>query len=282
MMIPTRLIATFAGVLAAVLMQAVRADPGYPPGSKRTHIELGFGIAGAHFADYPGSSRYWNVLLPIPYFTLRSPRIDASRDGVHGKLWRGDRWKINLDFSGSVPVSSSRDPERQGMPGLGWIGEMGPIYHYRLWRDNATGFRLDFGFPIRAAVSTNGWKVHHRGWVAQPEFELERHWGVAGNRYHTDLGVSWLYATDSYFNYLYGVAPEYVTATRPAYQAGNGYGGYRISLGFGMRRGDMVVGVFYRYINLAGASFNASPLVSQQHQSAYGFAIAWVLRKFDR
>ncbi|HEX6550851.1 MAG TPA: MipA/OmpV family protein [Gammaproteobacteria bacterium] len=282
MTLPTRLLAILAGSLAALVWHDGRADSGYPPGDKRTHIELGLGIAGAHFADYPGSSRYWNILLPIPYFTLKSPRVNASRDGVHGKLWRGDRWKLNVDFSGSVPVSSSRDPERQNMPGLGWIGEVGPIYNYRLWRDNRTGFRLDFGFPVRAAISTTGFKAHHRGWVMQPELELERHWGIADTQYHADFGISWLYATDSYFNYLYGVAPEYATATRPAYQAAGGYGGYRISLGFGMRRGDVVYGMFYRYINLAGASFNTSPLVSQQHQAAFGFAIAWVFQKIDR
>ena len=281
MTLPTRLLAILAGSLAALVWHDSRADSGYPPGDKRTHIELGLGIAGAHFADYPGSSRYWNILLPIPYFTLKSPRVNASREGVHGKLWRGDRWKLNVDFGGSVPVHAGRDPERQGMPGLGWIGEMGPVYSYRLWRDNVTGFRLDLDIPARAAVSTDGFKLHHRGWVMQPQLELERHWGVADTQYHADLGISWLYATDSYFNYLYGVAPEYATVTRPAYQAAGGYGGYRISLGFGMRRGDIVYGMFYRYINLAGASFNTSPLVSQRHQAAFGFAVAWVFRKID-
>lgn len=279
---PPRLLSIVVGVFVLLTISVGRADDIGAPRQGHTHIELGAGIAGAHFPDYPGASRYWNILLPIPYFTIRTPRLTASRDGVHGRLLRGNRWKLNVDFSGSVPVRSGRDPERDSMPGLGWIGEMGPIFDYRLWRNTRSGLRLDFSLPVRAAVSTGSWEIHHRGWVAQPELELERHWGVGATRYHADLGVSWLYATDTYFNYLYGVAPQYATATRPAYRAAGGFGGYRISVGFGLRQGDMVYGMFYRYINLAGARFNTSPLVSNHHEAAFGFAIAWVFKKIDR
>ncbi|MGB9429041.1 MAG: MipA/OmpV family protein [Gammaproteobacteria bacterium] len=275
-------VALLAAGMAACTCQTARADGAPASAGETTHIELGVGIAGAHFADYPGSSRYWNFLLPIPYITLHTPRLDANRDGVHGKLLWGNHWSLDVDFSASVPVNSSRDVEREGMPNLGWIGETGPILTYHAWHDERSGFRLDLKLPVRIAVSTDGWALHHRGWVAEPGIELARDWGRGEDRYHADLSLASLYATSQYFDYLYGVAPQYATATRPAYQAGSGRGGYRLSLGFSLHRGDMVYGAFFRYINLGGASFNASPLVSQHHQTAFGFVVAWVFRKIDQ
>ncbi|HEX5340844.1 MAG TPA: MipA/OmpV family protein [Gammaproteobacteria bacterium] len=281
MQIPPRLTALLAGLLAAFASCGSRADTPPAADNQSTHVELGIGLGGAHFADYPGASRYWNLLLPLPYVTLKSPHLDANRDGVHGKLLKGDSWSLNVDFGGSVPVDSSRDVERHGMPDLGWIAETGPILRYRPWRNRAAGLVLEMSLAARIAASVDGLELHHRGWVTEPKLELMRNWGNGDNHYHADVGVSWSYATNDYFNYVYGVAPQYADAGRPVYRAGGGYGGYSISLGFGMRHGDMIYGAFYRHINLAGASFNGSPLVSQRHQNAFGFAVAWVFRHID-
>lgn len=276
-----RLITVLAAIVAVGTAQVTHADNPPPAVQPTTHIELGIGIAGAHFADYPGASRYWNLLLPIPYITVHTPRLDANREGITGKLLSSDRWTLDVDFSASIPVDSSRDAERNGMPNLGWIGEAGPILKYRIWSEEHAGLKLEAGLPLRIAVSTDGWALHHRGWVVEPWIELSRKWGQEGRQYHMDLTLSSLYATGGYFNYIYGVAPQYATPTRPAYMAGAGRGGYRLSLGFGWQQGDMVYGAFYRYINLGGAGFNASPLVSQRHQNAFGFVVAWVFRKID-
>jgi len=273
------------GLLIAALVvwaaPCARADTPKLAPTAGTHIELGVGIAGAHFADYPGASRYWSLALPIPYFTIHSPRLDADREGVTGKFFHSKHWFLDVDFSASVPVNSSRDAERDGMPNLGWIGEAGPALKYRPWRDERTGLELEAGLPLRAAVSTDGWSLHHRGWVSEPWIELTRKWGSGDWEFHADFTLSTLYATSGYFNYIYGVAPQYATVTRPVYTAGGGRGGYRISLGFGWHREEMVYGAFFSYINLAGACFSASPLVSQRHQNAFGFIVAWVFHKID-
>lgn len=274
-------IGTLIAVTTAGLLPCAHADNTPPAPAQATRIELGIGIAGAHFADYPGAARYWNFLLPLPYITVHSPRLDADRNGVTGKFLNTEHWAIDVDFSASVPVDSSRDAVRSGMPNLGWIGEAGPALKYHTQRDERTGLRLELGLPVRAAISTDGWELHHRGWVSEPWIELSRTWRTGQREFHADLTLSALYATGDYFNYIYGVAPQYATPARPAYAAGSGRGGYRVSLGFGWRQGNMVYGAFYRYINLGGASFNASPLVSERHQNAFGFMVAWVMRSID-
>lgn len=269
-------------IAAAVgLIPYAQADNPPPAANSASRVELGIGIAGAHFADYPGAARYWNFLLPIPFITVHTPHLDADREGVTGKLLRAEHWAVDVDFSASVPVNSSRDAPRSGMPNLGWIGEAGPVLKYRTPLATDNGLKLEVGLPLRAAISTDGWKLHHRGWVVEPWVELSREWRSGERDFHADVTLSALYASSDYFNYIYGVAPQYATLTRPAYFAGSGRGGYRVSLGFGWRQGNMVYGAFYRYINLGGASFNASPLVVQRHQNAFGFMVAWVFRTID-
>jgi MipA family protein len=280
---PTRLIAAFIGALILSTSHNSRADDsGDSPTDKGTHLELGLGIAGAHFPDYPGASRYWNILLPIPYVTLHSRYLDANRDRVRSRVLRGQKWSLDIDFSGSVPVSSSRDPERHDMPNLGWLAQVGPIAKYRVWRDDASGNRLDLVLPVRVAASVNALTFHHRGWVMQPAIKWTRLWGAGERFYHADVTLSRAYATGDYFNYIYGVAPQYADTDRPAYRAGNGTGAYRLELGFGWRQGDMRWGGFVQYTDLSGASFRDSPLVSQRHQVSFGFAVAWVFRHIDR
>ena len=54
--IPTRLIAMMVVTLAAAILHDCYADTAPPPADKGTHLELGLGIAGAHFPDDPGAS----------------------------------------------------------------------------------------------------------------------------------------------------------------------------------------------------------------------------------
>jgi outer membrane protein len=99
--------------------------------------------------------------------------------------------------------------------------------------------------------------------------------------YSVELGTSVLYADRDYNGYYYSVAPQYATPARPAYTAPGGYSGYRLSLGWSLHRDDMVYGAFLSYIDLDGASFAASPLLSRRHDVSIGFAIAWVLKRMD-
>lgn len=282
MSIPTRLIVTFTGALAAFVSHSSLAAVTFPARDQGTHVELGVGIGAAHFPDYPGAARDWNILLPLPYITLQSPYLEANRDRVRSKLLRGQRWSLDVDFSGSVPVDSSRDIERHDMPNLGWLAQVGPVLHYRLWQDDASGNRLDLALPVRAAASATGLTLHHRGWVMQPAIKWLRLWSTGERDYHADLTLSRLYATEDYFNYIYGVAPQYADLNRPAYQAGNGAGAYRLEFGFGWRQGEMRWGGFLEYTELSSASFRNSPLVSQRHQISFGFAVAWVFRHIDQ
>ena len=77
------------------------------------------------------------------------------------------------------------------------------------------------------------------------------------------------------------MAPKYATADRAAYGAEGGYAGLRLSAGVSRYFGPFYVGLFARYINLDGATFEDSPLVGSNNTFVGGVAIGWILMKSD-
>ena len=84
-------------------------------------------------------------------------------------------------------------------------------------------------------------------------------------------------AISRYHNYFYGVAPDFATPQRPAYNAASGYAGSQLLGAASKRFRSFWVGGFVRLDTLAGAVFEDSPLIRQNETFAAGFAIAWIL-----
>ena len=76
--------------------------------------------------------------------------------------------------------------------------------------------------------------------------------------------------------YYYSVKPEYSTMARPAYDAGAGYAGMQYLAALSKRYPKFWLGGFVRYDNLAGATFEDSPMVRQKDYFAAGVALTWV------
>jgi hypothetical protein len=209
---------------------------------------------------------------------FHSKYLDVNRDRVRGKLLAGGRLSLDVDFGGSVAVDSSRDRERAGMPDLDWIGEAGPALRYRIWESDAEDTHLEGVLPLRKAVSVHALEFHDRGWTLAPRIEIAHRIGSDDRYVGLDAGLSVLRADQRYYDYIYGVTPQYATPARPAYTPDGGYGGYILSLGTGIRRDDVVYGAFLRYTDLNGAVFAASPLVSRRHELSFGVAVSWILK----
>ena len=266
-----------AVALLALAPSTVRADDQEAPAPKPS-LELGVGVGAIRFPDYPGSEEQRGLVLPFPYVVLHSKYLDVNRDRVRGKLLAGGRLSLDVDFGGSVAVDSSRDRERAGMPDLDWMGEVGPALRYRIWESDGEDTRLEGVLPVRKAVSAKGFDLHDRGWTVDPRIEIDHMIGSDNHYVSLDAGLSVLRADQKYYDYIYGVAPQYATPTRPAYAPDGGYGGYTLSLGMSVRRDEVIYGAFLRYNNMHGAVFADSPLVSRLHETSFGFAVSWILK----
>jgi len=244
--------------------------------------ELGFGFFTLTSPDYRGSDESRAYLLPFPYIVYRGDIIKISRSGIYSRLFETDR--VNLDLSGdaSVPTDSTKNAARQGMPDLDATFEIGPALEICLWRNCTADRKLQFRLPVRAVFSTDFGSIESRGGSAHPNLNFDIHNLGPGGGWNFGIAAGPLFATESYHDYYYEVAPLYATGTRPAYDARGGYSGSRVTLALSKRFQRVWVGAFARYDSLHDAKFEGSPLVRSDHFFMAGLSVAWVLAESNR
>jgi len=261
-------------LLLAGLLPPARAD-------LKPEWELGVGPAYLDFPLYRGAAERRSYLLPAPYVQYRGKFLQVDRDRIRGLLYRRDRLELDFSVNGSVPVSSSDSEVRRDMPDLDPAFEVGPSLNFHLLHDAHRRRNLDLRLPLRAVIATNLRRFEHRGWLFQPQLNLDLN-SVAGSGWNLGLLGSLLYGDQAYHSYFYDVAPQYATATRPAYSASGGYSGKQLLASLTRRRGDLWIGAFVKWDDLNGAVFADSPLVQRKQSFAAGFMVAWIFAKSDK
>src|SRR6185437_10813141 len=109
---------------AALALAATHALPA--AGGEEPLWEAGVGLTALDFPDYRGSSQSRAYVLPFPYFVYRGDFLRQDRRGLRGVFLENDRFDVNLSMGASLPVDSSRDHVREGMPNLRPTVEFGP------------------------------------------------------------------------------------------------------------------------------------------------------------
>jgi outer membrane scaffolding protein for murein synthesis (MipA/OmpV family) len=243
--------------------------------------EFGVGLGAFSFPDYLGSDKRRNWLLPLPYVTYRSERINVDREGASGRLFKADRVRLEVSLSGSVPVDSDDNAQRENMPNLDPVVEFGPALQFDLYRTPAERDRLFLELPLRGAFSVAFDEFRHIGWVSNPNIRYERKPRTDRGRWTMTASFGPLFGDRRYHRYVYAVEPRFATPDRPEFSTSGGFGGWRFSAGFSRRSGDFWYGAFIRYYNLTGAKFSDSPLVETDHSLVAGFGVAWVFARSD-
>ena len=239
--------------------------------------EAGAGAAVIDFPDYRGADERRVLALPFPYVVYRGELLQADREGLRGRFFRNDRVDLHLSVNGSIPVDSSDNAARQGMPDLDPTLEIGPRLDLKLARKPNRGIEVTLRLPVRTVIASDFAHSKNIGWVFQPQLNVDFRGIWPGEGWNLGLAAGPLYGDKRYHNYFYGVAPEFATQQRPAFNAEGGYSGSHILGAASKRFRSFWVGGFVRLDTLAGATFEASPLVRQNESFAAGFAIAWIL-----
>lgn len=238
--------------------------------------ELGAGIGALALPDYRGSDQGRGYVLPVPYVVYRGDFLKADRRGIRGELFDSERVDLNVSVSASLPVDSSRNAARAGMPDLQPSVELGPSLEFTLWRSREGRELLELRLPARAAFTIES-SPHAIGWIATPNLNLDLRGRGALAGWNFGLLAGPIYGSRRLHEYFYSVAPEFATPARPAYAAPGGYAGLQFLAAASRRFNGFWVGAFIRADTLRGAAFEASPLVKRDTYFAAGAAIAWVL-----
>ncbi|WP_341502698.1 MipA/OmpV family protein [Gallaecimonas sp. GXIMD4217] len=239
-------------------------------------LELGLGATVTYLEDYVGAGEGQTYVLPFPYIYYRSDKLSIDRNLIRGELAEKGPWRLELSLSGSIPADSDDNRARRGMMDLGWLGSAGPALQYYLDGDGHSDNAFYLELPVRAAVSLDDGDLHGRGVEVEPALVWQRRyqWGSWDLKPTLRVGPRW--ASRDYHQYYYGVAPEFALADRPAYQAGSGFGGWKLAAGLTLRHGHWWLGAFVRGHELGDASFRDSPLVKDSQSLSGGVALAWV------
>lgn len=242
--------------------------------------EFGLGAGALRVPDYRGSADSTVYVAPIPYLIYRGRLLQVDREGLHGDIFRGERVKLDWSAAAGIPAKSRTDGPRAGMPDLDATVEIGPALEIRLHRDALKEREWSLRLPLRAVAATDLRHSKGAGWVFAPNLHLDAKRIGAG--WEGSLAFGPMYATEAYHDYYYAVAPGFVTATRPAYDAKGGYSGSRVTAILSRRFDGFWVGGFARYDTLAGASFADSPLVKKKASFMIGAGVAWVFAESSR
>jgi outer membrane protein len=266
-------------LVLVLVLGATRAGPAHA--SEQPLWEFGMGVGAVVFNDYRGASAMHAYPLPVPYFTYRGPILRADRDGLHGRFLNQRYVEFDLSANATAPVFSRNSAPRHGMPNLDSTIELGPSLIGHLWRADDERLRLDVRAPVRNAITLAS-PPRSIGWVFAPNLSLD--YRPQGRAAGWNLGVLGgpLYAQRRYHEYFYGVAPQYATAARPAYQAPGGYAGTQLLLALSRRYPNYWIGAYLRHDWLQAAVFSDSPLVQQRSYWSGGLAIVWMIRASSR
>lgn len=238
--------------------------------------EAGAGVAVVDFASYRGSDQRQSYVLPIPYFVYRGKFLKIERERIRGLLLKRDRAELDISVNGTVPVKSSDNRARAGMPDLDPTFEIGPSLNLSLFESKSGDRKLELRLPLRPAFAVNSSGIRNVGWLFQPQLNLDvrKISGMPG--WNLGLLTGPIFADARYHQYFYGVEPQYATPLRPAYQARGGYAGMQFIAALSKRFPGYWVGGFVKLDSLRGAVFVDSPLVRTKTNISAGFAISWI------
>lgn len=238
--------------------------------------EAGLGVGVLDFPDYRGSDQRRFYVLPVPYLVYRGDFLKVDRESLRAQFFNSPDLQLDLSVNGSIPVKSSDNSARQGMPNLDPSLEIGPALNWTALRSEDSKFKLELRLPVRTVEGSNFFHVENIGWISQPNISVDIADPLNYEGWRLGLLTGPLFADRRYFQYFYGVAPAYATAERPAYEAHGGYAGSQFITALSKRYPGFWVGGFVKWDTLHGAAFEDSPLVKKKQFFTGGFAISWI------
>jgi MipA family protein len=241
--------------------------------------EAGAGLTVLQFPYYRGSDQSEHYLFPIPYFVYRGRFLKVDRQKVRGLFFESAYGELDVSINGSPPVRSRDVRAREGMPDLDGAFEIGPSANIFLSHSADGRRRLDLRLPLRKVFFTDLKHIDNGGWLAQPQVVLDYSTGSRGWNFGLTAGA--LFGDARYHDYFYGVDNIQVRPDRPAYQAHGGYAGAQLIASLSKRFEKFWFGSFMKYDNLAGADFDASPLVRTREAYSGGVAFIWVFAQSE-
>lgn len=236
--------------------------------------QIGATAGAISVSQYVGSDQRYNVPVIFPSFIYRGDRLRARREGVRGLLFSSKNLSVDVGFAGGLPVYSSGNRARDGMPDIPFTGEIGPRLVVRLY-GNGDGNRVNIlaRLPVRTVGRVDGKTA---GWTFGPDI-------IVTNINHLPFGLNAYvsaglkYGSEEYNNLFYGVDEEYSESWRTAYKANEGISWYSLLFSVGRRfNSRFSTRLYLEWFSLAGSVVADSPLVKKRNNLSVVLWFSWL------
>lgn len=258
-------------LLTALGVQAQEADPRL--------WEVGVIGGFASTPAYPAANERTQRVLALPFLIYRGEVLRADRDGLSARVLHNSDLDLDVGFSASLPSRANDSIARQGMADLGALVELGPRLRWTLSRPSPDS-RVQLQFPLRAVMELRD-GISAQGLILEPELNFEKR--NVGSGWSLAASVGAVFGDRKRNHFFYGVAPQYATTSRPAYEARAGLISSRLSVSTSKHLDpDWRLFGFLRFENYAGTPNQSSPLHLQTHGASVGLALAWTFARSER
>lgn len=244
--------------------------------------EAGLGLAEVYFPDYRGSAQYRSYTLPFPFMVYRGEKLTLDRRGLRGILFETKRVYLDISLAASVPVNSSDNDKRRGMPDLDTAFQIGPSLQVNLVGNERTSKYINLAVPVRKVISTDFNRFEGEGYLAHPHLNFNYAGFHPQGYWNAGLSLGALYADKQYHDYYFTVKDAFATPDRPAYASRSGYSGNRLTLTLTGRYTDYWMGTFLIYDHIANATFADSPLIERSYSFVTGLSFVWVFGQSEK
>ena len=283
---PDRIIGVVFIICSGLEQALAESNAENPPGAGKPLWEVGIGGFAGRLPDYPaaGESTVRYFAAPVPIYRGKILRVggEDNRGAVSGRFINRDRFEFDVSLSAAFPVDSGNNDARRDMPDLDYLFGIGPQLRFKLINEPGHS-AMNLNLQARAVFSTDFSSIKSQGYVYNPKLGYSRE-HVTGLDLKVFTSVGPVFATEDLMDYFYEVKPEFVTSTRPAYDADAGYLGSEITLGVRKKfnnRFRLLLGTRLGIHN--GATNDDSPLFEDKLNVSVFLAFFWsIFQSEDR
>ena len=247
----------------------------------RPKWEVGVGAGFFDGFDYPGSLDSNRRRFGLPFFIYRSKRFRFGGGGVSAVTIEKPRFRLDWSVAASLNASTQDNSVRDGLEPLDFLFELGPQI---IWRAvdttiaSGTEVRVDWSTKLRGVVSTDFASLAGQGFVFETtvagrlqNFFNQRRVALFG-------ALSARAGTEQLNDYFYEVPVEFVTSTRPAFDASGGLIDIQATLGVGLNLPKRVRVFIATTTGFFAASANRdSPLHEAVSTTSVAVGIVWTI-----
>ena len=246
--------------------------------------EIGVGGGGFSGPIYPGADDETTQALFVPFVIYRGEVFSIGEEsGARALAFSNEKFELDVSLGASLAADTSEDPDREGMPDLDFLFEIGPqvIYHAGTLEHKNWTSHFDMKMRARAVIGTDLASFTDQGYILEPALVYELK-SKRDSRMEFQLDIELISGSQRLNEYFYEVDTNYATPTRAAYQAKAGYIGTEIgtSLSYPVTDNFLVfAGLDVEFYN--GNANEDSPLFKEDRAVSGGIGLVYTFYESD-